>query len=179
MNDLYKLLLDSIAYLWPLRICQPWERGVYTMCGRWTCEVGPGVYPILPWFFELHPVSTVPAIMGTPRQDITLTDGSTLTFSATAEVRVTSASLAVLSVDDYHETTQELIGSVLAEKLAAVDAARLSPDGRGRLLPDLKRWVNEQSLRWGVEVSHLRFTTFVLNVKTIRLLQESGAVAPW
>ena len=179
MNDFLRLVLDSVQFLWPLRLVEPWERAVYSVCGRWTFEVGPGVYPIVPWFCEVRQQSVVTAILGTPRQDITLSDGSTLTFAATAKVRVANALLACLSVDDYHETTQELIGSVLAEKLAEVDAKRLEPEARKRLLADLRRWINAESMEWGVEVSHLRFTTFVLNVKTFRLLQESQAVAPW
>jgi regulator of protease activity HflC (stomatin/prohibitin superfamily) len=179
MSEFLRVLLDSIAYIWPLRTVDRWERAVYSVCGRWVFEVGPGVYPIVPWFCEVRQLSVVTAILGTPRQDITLSDGSTLTFSATAKVRVVNALVACISVDDYHETTQELIGSVLAERMAEVDAARLAPEGRKRLLTDLRKWVNQESQEWGIEVSHLRFTTFVLNVKTYRLLQESGPIAPW
>jgi regulator of protease activity HflC (stomatin/prohibitin superfamily) len=179
VGELLRLALDSVSYLWPCRLVDKWERAVYSVCGRWAFEVGPGVYPIIPWFCEVRQFSVVPAILGTPRQDITLSDGSTLTFSATAKVRVVNALLACISVDDYHETTQELIGSVLAEKLAEVDAARLTPEKRGRLIADLRRWINGESQQWGIEVSDLRFTTFVLNVRLYRLMLESGAVAPW
>jgi hypothetical protein len=43
----------------------------------------------------------------------------------------------------------------------------------------LRAWVNEETREYGVEVEKLRFTNFVMNVRTIRLLQESHAVAPW
>jgi hypothetical protein len=68
---------------------------------------------------------------------------------------------------------------VLAEKIADVAAERLEPQGRRRLIGDLTRWVNEETIVYGVEVTLVRFTTFVLNPKTFRLLQESGPVAGW
>lgn len=178
MGDFLRIILDSIQFLWPLHRVEPWERGLYVVCGRWTWEVGPGIYPVLPWFSEVKTTSTALALVSTPRQDITLTDGKTLSFSATANVRVVQATKAFIEVDDHHSTTQETIAAVLAEKLAEVAAERVTADKRGRLLSDLRKWVNQETTLFGVEVEALRFTTFVVNVKTIRLLQESG-VAPW
>lgn len=179
MGDLLRLALDSIQYLWPFRRVQPWERGLYIICGRWVREVGPGIYPILPWFIEVREENAVLGLVSTPRQDITLTDGKMLTFAATANVRVSNLRKAYLDVERYHETAQENIAAVLAQKLAEVDASRVAADKRGRLLADLRRWVNEETQLYGVTVEKLRFTTFVVNAKTFRLLQESGAIAPW
>lgn len=179
MSDLLRIVLDSIQFLWPLHRVEPWERGLYILLGRWTREVGPGIYPIIPWFTRVANCTTVLALVSTPRQDITLTDGKMLTFAATANVKVGNVTRAYLGVDNYHQTVQETIAAVLAEKLAEVDAARVTADKRGRLLSDLRRWVNEETRVYGVEVEELRFTTFVVNARTFRLLQESGAIAPW
>jgi regulator of protease activity HflC (stomatin/prohibitin superfamily) len=158
---------------------RPWERGIYIVLGRWSWEVAPGTYPIVPWFTEVREFSVVATIIPTPRQDITLRDGRTLTFSAAASARVVDARKALLDVDSFAETTQEAVGAVLAEKIADVAAERLEPQGRRRLIGDLTRWVNEETIVYGVEVTLVRFTTFVLNPKTFRLLQESGPVAGW
>jgi regulator of protease activity HflC (stomatin/prohibitin superfamily) len=179
VGELLQLALNSIEFLWPIRRVQPWERGLYIVCGRWVREVGPGIYLMLPWFIEVRSESTVLALISTPRQDITLTDGKMLTFATTSNVRITDLRKAYLEVEAYHQTAQENIAAVLAEKLAEVDAARVTADKRGRLLSDLKKWVNAETDIYGVTVERLRFTTFVVNAKTFRLLQESGAVAPW
>ena len=179
MGDLWKALVDSIAYIWPFRLVQQWERGGYMVCGRWWKEVGPGVYPVVPWFTNVHEISIAEAICGTSRQDITLSDGTTLSFSATCTARVVNVKLAICSVDEYQTTTQELLASVLADKLAEVDAARLSFEKRGRLFADLKRWVAEEARGYGVEVSKVRFTSFVVNVKTHRLLIDQATPAVW
>jgi regulator of protease activity HflC (stomatin/prohibitin superfamily) len=88
MTDFLRLLLDAIAYIWPLRVVKQWERGGYYALGKWQREVGPGIYPVIPWFCEVLEISVAEAIVGTGRQDITLSDGSMLSFCATATVGV-------------------------------------------------------------------------------------------
>lgn len=179
MGEFLRVFLDSIQFLWPLHRVQPWETGLYIVCGRWVWTVGPGIYGVVPWFCEVRAENAVLGLISTPRQDITLTDGKMLTFAATANVRIINLRKAYLDVERYHETAQENITAVLAEKLAEVDAARVTADKRGRLLADLKRWVNEETNVYGVQVEKLRFTTFVVNARTFRLLQESGSPAAW
>lgn len=179
MSDFLRLLLDAIAYIWPLRIVKEWERGGYLVCGRWRREVGPGLYPVVPWFTEVMELSVAEAIVGTGRQDITLSDGSTLSFSATATVGVCDIKLALTAVDSVTETTQELLASVLADKLAEVDAARLTPEKRGRLFADLKRWVATEAALYGIEVRTVRFTSFLLNTKAHRLIIDQQQAVNW
>lgn len=179
MGEFLRALIDAAAYIWPFRIVKPWERGGFLVCGHWWKEVGPGIYPVVPWFMDVHAISVAEAICGTGRQDITLSDGSTLSFAASATARVCNVKLAVCSVDEYQTTTQELLAAVLADKLAEVDAGRLTSEKRGRLFADLKRWVAEEAKGYGVEVSKVRFTSFVLNVKTHRLLIDQSTAPVW
>ncbi len=179
MGELMRLIVDSIAYLWPFRIVRAWERAGYLVCGRWWKEVGPGLYLVVPFFMDVHSVSVAEAICGTQRQDITLSDGSTLSFQATCTAKIVDVRKAVCSVDDFASTTQELLASVLADKLAEVDADRLSPQKRTRLFSDLKRWVAEEAAGYGVEVSKVRFVSFVTNIKTHRLLIDQSSAAVW
>lgn len=176
MTDFLRLLLDAIAYIWPFRIVKEWERGGYLVVGRWWREVGPGIYPVVPWFTEVVEASCAEAIVGTGRQDITLSDGSTLSFAATATVGVIDVRKALVAVDSYTETMRELLSSVLADKLAEVDAARLTPEKRGRLFADLRRWVAAEAEPYGIEVRSVRFVSFITNAKAHRLLidQQSG-----
>jgi regulator of protease activity HflC (stomatin/prohibitin superfamily) len=175
MDGILRLILDSLEYLWPFRIVRQWARGGYYIFGRYWRSVGPGLYPVVPFFTNVLEISVVPAILGTPRIDITLQDGSTLSFTAAATVEVVDFALAINTVDKYAQTTQELLGAILAQRLADVDRGRLAPDKRGRLLADLLRWLNEESLVFGVSITKVRFTTFLLNVKNFRLLQETHA----
>jgi regulator of protease activity HflC (stomatin/prohibitin superfamily) len=179
MSDFLRLFFDAIAYIWPFRIIKHWERGGYLVFGRWKKELGPGLYPVVPWFTEVIEHSVAEAIVGTGRQDITLSDGSTLSFSATATVGVSDIKLALTAVDSVSETTQELLASVLADKLAEVDASRLTPEKRGRLCADLKRWVATEAALYGIEVRTVRFTSFLLNTRAHRLIIDQQQVANW
>jgi regulator of protease activity HflC (stomatin/prohibitin superfamily) len=170
MGEFFGNILNRLEELWPFRIVRQWERAGYYVVGKFWRVVGPGVYPIIPWFTAVHEVTVVPAIVQTPRTDITLADGTPVSFSASAWVQVTDVNLAVNTVDNFHQTTVELITAVCAERLAGVDADRLSPERRGRFLTDLRRWCNEESNTFGVEVQKLRFASFTMKVKTIRLL---------
>lgn len=179
MSEFLRIILDSIQFLWPLRRVEQWERGGYYICGRWWKEVGPGVWPILPWFIDVLAVSSAEAIVGTGRQDITLSDKSMLSFAATATVQVTDVYKALNQVDQYTETMQELLASVLADKLAEVDAIRLEPEKRGRLFADLQRWVANEAALYGIEVKKVRFTSFIVNAKAHRLIIDQNQIAQW
>ncbi len=179
MGELVRLALDTIQFAWPLRRVQKWERALYIVCGRWVWEIGPGVYPIVWFFCEVHPISVAEAICGTQRLDVTLSNGSTLSFQATCTARVSDVQKAVCAVDDFATTTQELLASVLADKLADVDADRLSPQKRARLFSDLKRWVADEAAEYGVLVTKVRFTSFILTTRTYRLLIDQSTAAMW
>lgn len=179
MSDFIQLISQWIEYLWPVRRVQLFERALYTVCGRWQWEIGPGVYPILPWFCEVDPVAMSKGIISTPRIDITLKDGRLLSCGTSAVVRVVNLRKAVNNVDAFMESAQELLHAVVADKLSDVDAGRLEPDARRRLGTDLRRWVNEAAAEFGVEFDQLRFTTFVLNPRPYRVLGDSAHIANW
>lgn len=179
MSEFLRVLLEFVEFLWPIRRVEQWEMGGYYIFGRWYCEVGPGVWPIVPWFCDVKTISVAEAIVGTGRQDITLSDKSMLSFSATATVRVKDIHLALNSVEAYTETTRELLASVLAERLAEVDAVRLEPEKRKRLFSDLQRWVADEAAAYGIEVSKVRFTSFIVNAKAHRLIIDQNPDYSW
>ena len=179
MGEFLRLIFESLHYLWPLRIVHQYERGGYYIFGKWWREIGPGLKVVVPFFTDIMCVITVPALVSTGREDITLTDGKTLSFSAMATLKVVDVRVALNEIDNYHESTRELIGSFLAEKLSEVDTARLAPDKRGVYINLLQRQLAKEAADFGIEVTKLRFTSFVLGVKTIRLLADTGHVSDW
>lgn len=177
MTDLLRLLGEWIQFLWPLRRVRLFERALYTVCGRW--ERGPGVYPIIPWFCEVDAESVAEGLVQTPRIDLTLKDGTALSFALGATVRVKDLRRAVNKVDAYMESAQELLAAVAGEKIPEVDPDRLQPDKRGRLLSDLKRWTQAEADEYGIEILKLRFTSYVFRPRFYRVLTDAGSAAPW
>lgn len=168
-------LFEFLAKFWPLAIVEQWEQGVFYIFGRamrW--KLGPGLYPFIPWFMQIRTVNMVPAPVGTPLLNVTLSDSRTLGYSVTAVVVVRDAWHALNSIDDYQESTSEIIASKVSEKVAEVDAVRLDSEKRKRLLADLLRWVNEDTQAFGVEVLALRFTNFAIDQRAYRLLTDTA-----
>lgn len=181
MGDFLRVLLDSIAYLWPFRIVKQWDEAGYYVGGRMWKRVSAtgwnrGIYFVVPFFTDVVERSKVPGMVRTPRIDLTLDDGSTLSATAVAWAKMVDFDKAVNGVDDFRETTEETFAAVIAESLSEVDMTRLLPSKRKRLLNDLTKWVNGETLEYGVEVTNVRFTTFVLKVRAYRILQDSTAV---
>ena len=175
MNALVQAIIEWVRLLWPFALIDQWEQGVYYVCGHSWKVVGPGVYPVLPWFMEIRAVTMAPAILQTERIDVTLHDGSIASFAATATVRVIDPKAALNKIDNYHEATLALIASSLADRIARVDVARLEADKRPRLATDLARWITEEAREFGVEVTKVRFTSFIRKVRVYRLLNDGMA----
>lgn len=180
MGDFIRSLVEIGQFLWPFRMVHEWEGGGYYLFGKWWKEVGPGVYPIIPWFMDVKVLSKAEAIFGTGRQDITLSDGRTLSFAATAKAHIVDMNLAFNSIDDVETSSQEILSSVLADMLASeVDSSRLDASRRKRLMNTLRQAVAEEARLHGVEISTVRFTSFVVNPKTIRLLIDQMPISVW
>lgn len=179
MDVAIKLFLDSIQYLWPIKIVPQNAEGGYFIFGRWYFLLKPGGYPVIPFFCEVKTAVTAEAIVGTGRQDITVADGTMVSYAATAKIRVIDVKKALLAVDEYKETMQELLSSIIAERLVAVKPERLTPANRAGLLRDLRKWVEEEALEYGISVSKVRFNSFLSKVRAHRLLIDQSSVQSW
>jgi regulator of protease activity HflC (stomatin/prohibitin superfamily) len=175
VSEFLQTLLNFIREFWPLAVVKHWQIGCWYRLGRFKGTRPPGPYWVIPFADEILPVNMPPAIIFTGRQDITLDDGSLLSWQAAATLRVVDPERATNGVDNYMETGREALSAVLADRLASVDAERLTPEKRGRLMGDLTRWVNEEIGPYGLEAEKVRFVTFVRNAKTLRLMQDQSA----
>jgi regulator of protease activity HflC (stomatin/prohibitin superfamily) len=169
-----------IRYLWPFRKVEQFQRGVIYVWARhhkhwparkedWT--IGPGVWPVIPYFTEIRTASSVLGVVGTPLLQITASDGTPITFSAAMTWRIFDVARAWNETDHIGETSQELLAAVCSEKLAEVEADRLDPDRRKRLIASMREWLNKEMDFMGAEVTALRFTNFAVGKQTIRTLR--------
>lgn len=179
LTDIGRFILEVLEFVWPFRKVMAWERGVLFVFGRYRRTLEPGVYPIVWWFAEVRPVEVVRDNWTTPLQTITVRDGGTLTFSATASLEVFDAAEALTKVVDHAESAMEDVSAILADKLADLDAARLEPDRRRALLKTCTAAVNETLGSYGMRVTNLRFNNFIRDIRAYRLLGSSqGPLTP-
>jgi regulator of protease activity HflC (stomatin/prohibitin superfamily) len=175
MLNWVQTLIEVIKYIWPFRIVHQWERGVYYVFGRCVGTVPAFVWPIIPYFCDVKPTSVVPGIISTPLLTITTKDGKgTVTFSAAATVRVADPRKAWNNVDTVAETVREMLAAVTAHELSLVDPGRLDGDSRRRLITSMIGWLNSEMDFMGCEVSALRFTNFVVNMRAYRFMTDTA-----
>lgn len=177
-------LISVISYLWPFKEVPQWDRGIYYVWGRhwkhWPARIddhtiGPGLWPLIPFFMNVRSGTAAWGVAGTPLQEITTRDGRPLTYSAAMTWRIVDMTAAFHNVDRVLETGQEILANVTAEKLAEVDSSRLSPEKRKRLISDMLRWTNIELAEFGCEASRIRFTNFAVGktaIRTLRLLMD-------
>lgn len=174
MNDLLRLILDSITYLWPVKIVMEYERGVYYVCGRYWKEMGPGPKLVPPFFAELRIESVVPDVYVTRLQSIETKDGKTLTYSATMEIEIVDLNAAYNRVHNYGESALETASAVLSEKLAEVGAEMLTPEKRGYLIAGCLGRLRTELSPLGLKVNTLRFNNFVRQMRIVRLFNDQS-----
>lgn len=178
MSEFLRLLLDSIAYLWPFRIVREYERGAYYVTGRFWKVMGPGLKLVCPFFTEIQIEGVVRDVYVTPLQTISTRGGGSLTFSATMTVTIADLGRAYNSVMRYSESARESASAILAEKLAEVDAEMLEPEKRGRLVAGCLSRLRSEIEPLGLAVETLRFNNFVKNMRAYRLFQDQTYTNP-
>lgn len=116
MSEIGTFLVRLLKDIWPFRRVEPWERGLYIVFGHPKWEVGPGYYwPVIPWFMHVEPVTVVPAGAPTPLQTVTLEDGTNITFSGIALLKIYDIRQAILNVENYHATILEYLPGIVAD----------------------------------------------------------------
>ncbi|HET6576476.1 MAG TPA: SPFH domain-containing protein [Fimbriiglobus sp.] len=180
MSDLIRLLIEIWAAVWPFRLVRSWQQGVWFVCGRYWRTVGPGCWPVVPFFMELRPVEVVPSIWATPLQAITLRDKRALTYSAMVTVRVEDPAAALNLVDEWPESTLELVSGQLSETLAEVDPEGFDDPSykkRANLMERIREAADAETRKFGVRVEKVRFNNFAVGVRTVRLLIDRATTA--
>lgn len=183
MGDLLRFLLDSIQYLWPFRIVEQFERGVYHVCGRRVAvparlggpDCRPGIpWPIIPFFTDVKIIAIKRTTLVIPKQTIDCLDGQTLTFSASAQVEIEDANLAYNEVDQWAETSTEDVASVLSDKLMRMDAAKFAPEERSKMIGECRRAITGLLATYGVRLVSLRFNNFTRKGIVVQLFNEQS-----
>jgi len=176
-------LFDFLSKFWPFDVVDEWEQGVFLFFGRvvrrgvMKSPLRPGLYVFLPWFSRIVMIDMQPDPVRTPMLQVTLSDGTPLSYSLTAIYRVVNAVDALTKINDYEKSVYELVASKASEKIAAVDAERLTYDKRTRFLSDLLRWMDEDTQQYGIQMMSVRLTNFALGIKAYRFMTDSALSA--
>ena len=172
IGDLVQKFIEFIREFWPVYICNEWERAVILRGGKFWRVVGPGIYLVVPFFWEFRPESTVRTTYVTGLQTIDTKDGGSLTFSASVQLEVVDLRLAMLTVNEYDKTALEDIGALLSDTLMRSKAEQLEPENRTDLLAKCRKKIDEEVSVYGLRVLTLRFNNYMRNMRVYRLFND-------
>lgn len=176
MSDVASLLTvlkELIEFIWPFHRVEPWERGIIVFFGKWTIEVGPGVYPLLWWFIQMHQIRMVPrTTCSASVETITTKNNTHLSYGLIYELQCIDASLAYLTVDDHDEKAGRDVWGVVADVLADLPAERLDPEAQRALRRTCLREVNKRLNVYGMQCNALTFNTLA-TMRNYRLFSGS------
>lgn len=178
MGEIFTRLLDFIRDLWPFRVVEPWEQGFYTTLSKPGRNVGPGIWPVVPYFQDVRSLSIAEERVTSPMLNVVWC-GKRLAFSTSARVKVFDARKAMIDVGSYQETTAEEIAAHMAEALFEAPAERFETIKKRRnWLAETTRTLNERTRLYGVEVLEVQFTNWIEDIRTYRLLNDSSLSPP-
>lgn len=185
MGEFLRILLDSITYLWPLRIVKEYERGVFYCFGRvlrtkfFLFSSAPGVKLVLPFFCELKSYSVVEQVFTLPRQPIRLRDGKTITLRGVVVCEIDDIYAAELNVSNYTESTHEIAMCTIADYISEFTAEDIESKSRRRILSTLKDRIQKDVAHYGFKVSRVSFSQFLLPQRVYHLINDSGGQAEY
>jgi hypothetical protein len=179
MGDFLGRLLDWARDLWPFRTVEPWEDGFYVTLSKPGKRVGPGIWPVVPYFQDVKALSVAESRVTSPMLNVVLQNGKRLAFSVSARVRVVDVVKALVDVGSYQETSGEEIAAHMAEVLSEAPAERFETiQKRRNFIAKATDTLNERTNVYGVEVIEVQFTNWIEDIRTYRILSDSALSPP-
>lgn len=172
--EVFGRMLEFIELLWPFRRVQQWENAGFYIGGRFIGLLPPGIYPVIPWFFEIKPFNISQGLITTRKLDITLDDKTQLLFIAAADRRVIDGNVALNMIDDFKEQAQELLEATISDAMQTMAPDRLVSGSRKRLQTSLSLAVRKEAAKSGLWIDNVRFLSFVLQARTVRLIMDGN-----
>jgi len=168
MGDFLIKIWDTILALLPRFIMiSPHERGVYKFFGKWTREVGPGLYLIWPWCVDMGYDVCAPRVCGYSSQSISTKDDVAVAVDSALAFHIQSATKALFNVDNYEDS----LGNILQGEIERYITARTWEECKDTqaMGVEVLKAVRESARGWGLYIKDVYFTSFVKH-KAIRLM---------
>lgn len=180
MSALWDWLISIANELNPIRHVAFHQRGILLLFNHawklpWMQDevLEPGIYVIVPFLMDIHPIEIRENVLVGSKQDMTLVGGDPVTFQLALRGRVVDPLKVAFNIDDSGETAVERMEGIAAQMLyedVQGDNRFETSQKRRNFLLKLRDRLNSETMGFGVEVSEVWFSTFVLKVSTRRLI---------
>jgi len=156
--------INKIVWLWPFKKVQPWQRAVRSCFipfrGVKVTILHPGIARAIPWFdsFEVRDIRE--DTWNLPTQSVTTKDDVAVSLSANFVYEIDDVKSAVLNVQEFASSLQDLAMVHLAERIRELTWAELR-DGQKDLERSLKGTLETRAKKWGVGINRVGITDLV------------------
>lgn len=135
-------------------ILREYERGVVFRLGRLKTVKGPGLVIIIPIIDRLIRVSLRIVTTDVPPQDVVTKDNVAVKVDAVIYFMVVAPDLAITKIEDYRYATSLISQTTLRSVLGRSYLDELFAE-RDELNITIKRIIAQQTIPWGVKVTHV------------------------
>lgn len=144
-----------------IRIVNQYERGVTLTLGKFTGVKQPGLRVVIPVLQQLIKVDVRSTPVDVPSQEVITKDNVTIKVDAVVYFRVMSAEKAVLETNNYIYATAQFAQAALRDVVGNVELDSLLSQ-REQISEDIKRIVDSETERWGIDVENVKIQNIEL-----------------
>lgn len=167
MDWLFRLF-DKLFSIFPrLQIIGPNEAGIRITLGKRVQSIGPGWYIYLPLIQDINWLEVVDQVIDIRPQSVTTSDGSVIIVSGAIQYKITNASKALLSLQDFDTAIQTLAIGTISRYVSkrTYDDCRNVSDIEVELLKAMRETISG----YGVKLMKAFITDFC-KAQTIRII---------
>jgi regulator of protease activity HflC (stomatin/prohibitin superfamily) len=153
---LFVLILSSI------REVKQYERGVKFTMGKFTSLSEPGWRLVLPIFQKMAKVDIRVKAVDVPDQEAITADNISVTLNAVIYYKVSDASKAILSVENFYYAVSQLAQTTMRNAVGEVNLDELLRN-REKIAAGIELVVDKASDPWGIDVSSVELKDIVIS----------------
>ena len=145
------LIIVLVVILSGLKVVKEYERGVKFTLGRYSGMMKPGLRLIIPIFQSWERVDLRVKAVDVPDQDCITKDNVSVRVNAVLYFKISDASKAILSVENYFYATSQLSQTTMRDIVGEVSLDDLL-NKRDQISKRIQQIVDEATDPWGVKV---------------------------
>jgi hypothetical protein len=164
----FAFVLMAIGRLLATRIETGWSGVLFTF-GRVNKVLGPGVYPLFPWVWQVRKVRNRSITLDVAKQKVTNADGLVYEVDVNLVYRINDPIKALVEIDDLKGGCETALALSVQQLIGR--CSRKDLQSFGDLDDLLTEFVSERLTVWGVTTERAGFTSIAPDLKTLRLSQ--------
>ena len=150
-------IINLVSTLWPFRVVTLDELGVYVVLSRKYWRVKPGIYPVIPFFIEVHCIGSTEQVCDFPEMALTTKDHKGILLDGTISYTITDQYKALFEVADLDETIQSRTMGALCDAVSRFNRKDIIT--QDKIKTAVCEDMDELQEQFGFEITQIDITT--------------------